>query len=229
MNFYEALHLHPSATTEEIEDAYRKAARKVHPDLNQHDSLSAEARMKLLNRIRDTLTDPKRRAAYDAELAEGRDTARIETAIHETLRDSHDKAILRKRLKMTVLAGLVVGTVFGLGVWAVLHWQSRQPALPSPPLPQTPIVLPAPATSASKPKPLPSTPAPEKGKSPQVVQFGSSTQEVMDLMGKPDLVEEAPSLDLRILHYGKLRLVFRNGKLVPGSGVQNADSVATPQ
>ncbi|MCI0717408.1 MAG: J domain-containing protein, partial [Acidobacteria bacterium] len=69
MNFYEALNLAPSATTEEIEEAYRTLARKVHPDLNQHDKMPAEARMRLLNQIRDTLTDPDRRAAYDRELS----------------------------------------------------------------------------------------------------------------------------------------------------------------
>ena len=59
-----------------------------------------------------------------------------------------------------------------------------------------------------------------KKKGPEVVEFGSSTEQVLDLMGKPDQVEELPAQGIRILHYGKLRLVFKNNKLVPGSGIQ---------
>ena len=223
MNFYEALHLTPSATTEEIEEAYRKAARKVHPDLNQHDRLSAEARMKLLNRIRDTLTDAARRAAYDAALAEGRDTAKVETAINWTIKESRDKATSQKRLRTTVLAGLGGLIVLGFGIWYLSHSQLPQPEstvpLPQATAPERPREAPAasPPTSDSVP---PSPAIPKKGKGPRVVQFGSSTQEVLDFMGKPDHVEEIPSQNMRILHYGQLRLVFRNGKLIPGSGVE---------
>jgi DnaJ domain len=220
MNFYEALHLTPSATTEEIEEAYRKAARKVHPDLNQHDRLSAEARMKLLNRIRDTLTDAARRAAYDAALAEGRDTAKVETAINWTIKESRDKATSQKRLRTTVLAGLGGLIVLGLGIWYLIHSQlpQRESMVP---LPQ-PTAPPRDAPAASLPKSdsVPPSPAIKKGKGPRVVQFGASTQEVLDFMGKPDRVEETPSQNMRILHYGQLRLVFRNGKLIPGSGVE---------
>jgi len=53
-----------------------------------------------------------------------------------------------------------------------------------------------------------------------VVEFGSSTEQVLDLMGKPDQVEELPASGIRVLHYGKLRLVFKNNKLIPGSGIQ---------
>jgi curved DNA-binding protein CbpA len=223
MNFYEALHLTPSATTEEIEEAYKKAARKVHPDLNQHDRLSAEARMKLLNRIRDTLTDPAGRAAYDAALAEGRDTAKVETAINWTIQESHDKATFQKRLRTTVLAALGGLTVLGFGMWYLSHSQLPQPEstvpLPQATAPTSPQEPPAatPPTSDSVPGSLA---IPRKGKGPQVIQFGSSTQDVLNFMGKPDHVEEIPSQNIRILHYGQLRLVFRNGKLIPGSGVE---------
>jgi hypothetical protein len=39
-------------------------------------------------------------------------------------------------------------------------------------------------------------------------------------MGKPDSVEELAEQRIRVLHYGKLRLVFKNNRLVPGSGMQ---------
>ncbi len=73
MNFYEALKLPTTASIEEIEDAYRRLACRVYPDLNLQEKIPAEARIRLLNEIRDTLTDPGRRAAYDAELAEERE------------------------------------------------------------------------------------------------------------------------------------------------------------
>jgi hypothetical protein len=220
MNFYEALHLTPSATTEEIEGAYRKAARKVHPDLNQQDRPSAEARMKLLNQIRDTLTDAARRAAYDAALAEGRDTAKVETAIARTTNGNLDASSFHNRMRATLLAGLGGVIVLGFGMWYLSHSQQPQPqsTVPLPqataPLPETP---PASTTKSDSGPPLLATP--KKGKAPRVIQFGSSTQEVLDFMGKPDRVEEIPSQNVRILHYGQLRLVFRDGKLMPGSGV----------
>lgn len=69
MNYYEILGVPVDAPVDEIQQAYRVLARKVHPDLNGGDGGRAEARMKQLNEIRDTLTDPLLRSAYDAELA----------------------------------------------------------------------------------------------------------------------------------------------------------------
>jgi len=69
------------------------------------------------------------------------------------------------------------------------------------------------------PKTPPSARVSKKRKGPEVVEFGSSTEQVLNLMGKPDQVEEVTP-GIRVLHYGKLRLVFRNNKLVPGSGIQ---------
>ncbi|HVZ71117.1 MAG TPA: J domain-containing protein [Polyangia bacterium] len=68
MTFYEILGLDRRASSRDIERAFRRLARKVHPDLNRGDARGAEARMQKLNEIRDTLTDPARRAAYDARL-----------------------------------------------------------------------------------------------------------------------------------------------------------------
>ena len=222
MNFYEALNLQPSATPEEIEEAYRTLARKVHPDLNRDDPMPAEARMKLLNRIRDTLTDSDRRAKYDRDLAKGSEKARVESAINETLRESRNDALFWKRVKLTTVGGLAVGLLLGLGSWFLDLMRSRQPQpaaaaarLEAP----RPVAAPSIPKALSVPKALPATPRVTKKKGPEVVEFGSSTEQVLDLMGKPDQVEELPA-GIRILHYGKLRLVFKNNKLVPGSGIQ---------
>ncbi len=219
MNFYEALNLQPSATTEEIEEAYRTLARKVHPDLNRHDPTPAEARMKLLNRIRDTLTDPELRVEYDRELAEGTDAAKVESAINETLRESRNDALFWKRVKLTTVSGLAVGLLLGLGSWFLDLTRSRQPQPAAAAKVEVPIPVGAPSVP-SLPKPVPVMPRTTKKKKPEVVEFGSSTEQVLDLMGKPDQVEELAAGGIRILHYGKLRLVFKNNKLVPGSGIQ---------
>src|SRR6266851_5551115 len=68
MTYYEVLEIDSRASTEDVERAYRRLARKVHPDLNAGDAAKAETRMKLLNEIRETLTDPLMRAGYDERL-----------------------------------------------------------------------------------------------------------------------------------------------------------------
>src|SRR5437867_11306578 len=151
MNFYEALNLTPSATTEQVEEAYRKLARKLHPDLNRQDPTPAEARMKLLNRIRDTLTDPDRRAKSDRNLAEGAETARVESAINETLRDSRYDALFWRRVKLTTMDGLALGLVLGHGAWFFDLMQKKQPE-PSLVPAAGPVETPIPAVASSVPK-----------------------------------------------------------------------------
>jgi len=218
MNFYESLNLKPSATTEEIEEAYRTLARKVHPDLNRDDPTPAEARMKLLNRIRETLTDPDSRAKYDRALAANAGHTRVESAIDETLREGRNDALFWKQVKLTTAAGLALGLTLGLGPWLFDLMQREQPSSSPPPAPPAEISLPAVVPSVPKAPPV-DIPV-KKRKEPEVVEFGSSTEQVLRVMGKPDAVGELTAQGIRILHYGKLRLVFKNNKLIPGSGMQ---------
>jgi curved DNA-binding protein len=53
-----------TATPEEIKRAYRKIARKCHPDLNPGDK-TAEAKFKDLNEANQVLSDPEKRGKYD--------------------------------------------------------------------------------------------------------------------------------------------------------------------
>jgi curved DNA-binding protein CbpA len=62
---YRALGVPVSATSAEIEAAFRAAAKRDHPDLHE-DAAAATLRMQRLNVARDWLTDPGRRARYDA-------------------------------------------------------------------------------------------------------------------------------------------------------------------
>ena len=63
-DFYEVLGVPRTATQKEIASAFRKLARKHHPDLNAGDK-QAEARFKELSEAHEVLADPKKRKLYD--------------------------------------------------------------------------------------------------------------------------------------------------------------------
>jgi len=63
-DYYEILGVKRDAKPEEIKKAYRRLARKYHPDVNPGDK-SAEERFKLTTEAHDVLSDPKKRSVYD--------------------------------------------------------------------------------------------------------------------------------------------------------------------
>lgn len=65
-DYYEVLQVSPSADEDIIEAAYRRLAKKWHPDRNPGDPFAAE-RMKLLNEAHEVLMDPVKRRKYDFE------------------------------------------------------------------------------------------------------------------------------------------------------------------
>ncbi|MFD5453010.1 MULTISPECIES: DnaJ C-terminal domain-containing protein [unclassified Streptomyces] len=62
-DFYQVLGVSRTASQDEIQQAYRKLARKYHPDVNKDPG--AEERFKDLNEAYSVLSDPKTRARYD--------------------------------------------------------------------------------------------------------------------------------------------------------------------
>jgi curved DNA-binding protein len=63
-DYYDALGVPRSASPKEIKNAFRKLARKHHPDVNPGDA-SAEARFKEINEANEVLSDPEKRKKYD--------------------------------------------------------------------------------------------------------------------------------------------------------------------
>src|SRR2546423_14554543 len=63
-DYYSSLGVAKTASQKEIKAAYRKLARKHHPDVNQGDK-SAEGRFKEINEAYEVLGDPEKRKKYD--------------------------------------------------------------------------------------------------------------------------------------------------------------------
>ncbi len=63
-DYYDILGVKKSASSEDIRKAFRKLARKYHPDVNPGDK-SAEEKFKSLSEANDVLSDPKKRKVYD--------------------------------------------------------------------------------------------------------------------------------------------------------------------
>ena len=271
MNFYEVLEIDGRASKDEIERAFRKLARQVHPDLNAGDAGKAEARMKLLNEIRDTLTDPLLRAGYDEglrleALQRDRDrAARAAAAPRADIRadaprrtdgppataaaDSDARAAPadapRRRHLGPIL--LVFGGAMVAGVlYLSLRDSRRSPGTPEPGEPE-PATAAVGSTSAAADGPAglaplpPATvdgfpaPRPRPGVSPHglgtartfggprglfhgrgVVRIGSTTDDVMRILGTPDRIEPGRQPGDAVLHYGTLRLEMKNGRVTRG-------------
>ncbi|NHA03008.1 J domain-containing protein [Mucilaginibacter sp. HC2] len=64
IDYYKTLGLTKTATDKDIKNAYRKLARKYHPDLNP-DNAEAHKKFQELNEANEVLSDPEKRKKYD--------------------------------------------------------------------------------------------------------------------------------------------------------------------
>ena len=138
-DYYAILQVSPSAEQEVIEAAYRRLARKYHPDV--YSGPDAAHRMRELNEAYEILGDPRRRAEYDAELRfarAGAETKRPQgdrtppppPPPHDEPKDSEGPtgakaetptARLTRRRPILIGVGLatmaILGSLAALGVW----------------------------------------------------------------------------------------------------------------
>lgn len=94
-DYYAILQVSPTAEKEVIGAAYRKLAQKYHPDTNK--SPEAEEKMKRINAAYEVLSDPDKRAAYDA-------TRRIA----QTSKPQQSKSILPRLMALAALIMLII-------------------------------------------------------------------------------------------------------------------------
>lgn len=67
MNYYEMLNVSKSASEKEIKNAYRKLAKKYHPDTYQGNKSVAEEKMKQINEAYDVLSNKELKSKYDEQ------------------------------------------------------------------------------------------------------------------------------------------------------------------
>src|SRR5476649_727309 len=64
IDYYQTLGLAKTASDKDIKNAYRKLARKYHPDLNPNDA-EANKKFQQLNEANEVLSDPEKRKKFD--------------------------------------------------------------------------------------------------------------------------------------------------------------------
>ena len=116
MDYYEELGIHPDATIGEIREAYKLAARLVHPDTQRDPRLKnlAECQMKRLSDVMAVLVNPEERARYDAGLARGTRSGRRALPAPASGRELLQTAM--RQWFWVLLVSMTVGT----GVWYAL-------------------------------------------------------------------------------------------------------------
>jgi len=86
VDYYKILGVEKTATPTEIKSAFRKLARKYHPDLNPNDK-DATKKFQEINEANEVLSDPEKRKKYDQYGKDWEHAEQFENA--NSIRDSH--------------------------------------------------------------------------------------------------------------------------------------------
>ena len=87
MDYYKILNVPHQADGSQIKQAYRKLAKRYHPDLNP-DNPEAEARFKDIVEAYETLGDPAKRRKYDANMIQSSATMETESKTQKAARSA---------------------------------------------------------------------------------------------------------------------------------------------
>ena len=100
IDYYKVLGVDKSASQEDIKKAYRKLARKHHPDLNPNDK-EAHKKFQQVNEANEVLSDPEKRKKYDQYGKDWQHAEQFEQA-RQSQQQGYEKkpspVILRKRI-----------------------------------------------------------------------------------------------------------------------------------
>ena len=79
IDYYQVLGVDKKASDKDIKNAYRKLARKYHPDLNPNDT-EANKKFQQLNEANEVLSDPEKRKKFDTHGKDWQNAAQFEKA-----------------------------------------------------------------------------------------------------------------------------------------------------
>jgi curved DNA-binding protein len=88
IDYYKILGIERKATANHIKSAYRKLARKYHPDLNPNDE-AANKNFQQINEANEVLSDPEKRKKYDKYGNDWQHAEQFENAKHEQKQSSN--------------------------------------------------------------------------------------------------------------------------------------------
>jgi curved DNA-binding protein len=91
VDYYKILGLNKNATDEDIKKAYRKLARKHHPDLNPKDK-EAHKKFQQINEANEVLSDPDKRKKYDQYGKDWQHAEQFEKAKHSSRSQEYSSA-----------------------------------------------------------------------------------------------------------------------------------------
>jgi curved DNA-binding protein len=91
VDYYNILGIDKSATPKDIKSAYRKLARKYHPDLNPHDK-DAKKNFQQINEANEVLSDPEKRKKYDQYGKDWQHSEQFEKGRHSQEQPSYSGA-----------------------------------------------------------------------------------------------------------------------------------------